>query len=151
VTRDGDTFLLRENESTFIPLGAVHRLENPGKTELELIEVQSGSYLGEDDIVRVEDVYGREKMDQAANASRRSARYEASERARRTSDLAAKNRATGFRCVPRHQVIRLMSGSRGAGYPDPVPVAGGYAICRAMCRQLCAGRRPSLAPDIGGA
>lgn len=60
VTRDDETFLLRENESTYIPLGAVHRLENPGKTMLELIEVQSGSYLGEDDIVRVEDVYGRE-------------------------------------------------------------------------------------------
>ncbi len=60
VTRDEETFLLRENESTYIPLGAVHRLENPGKTQLELIEVQSGTYLGEDDIVRVEDVYGRE-------------------------------------------------------------------------------------------
>ena len=60
VTRDDETFLLRENESTYIPLGAVHRLENPGKTMLELIEVQSGAYLGEDDIVRVEDVYGRE-------------------------------------------------------------------------------------------
>lgn len=60
VTRGEETFLLRENESTYIPLGAVHRLENPGKTMLELIEVQSGSYLGEDDIVRVEDVYGRE-------------------------------------------------------------------------------------------
>jgi len=60
VTRGEETFLLRENESTYIPLGAVHRMENPGKTMLELIEVQSGSYLGEDDIVRVEDVYGRE-------------------------------------------------------------------------------------------
>lgn len=61
VTRDDETFLLQENESTYIPLGAVHRLENPGKTNLELIEVQSGAYLGEDDIVRVEDVYGRGK------------------------------------------------------------------------------------------
>ena len=51
--------LLTENESVYIPLGAVHRLTNPGKVELELIEVQSGSYLGEDDIVRFEDVYGR--------------------------------------------------------------------------------------------
>ncbi|MGJ3263451.1 MAG: mannose-1-phosphate guanylyltransferase/mannose-6-phosphate isomerase [Salinarimonas sp.] len=51
--------LVHENESTFIPLGAVHRLENPGKIPLELIEVQSGSYLGEDDIVRLEDVYNR--------------------------------------------------------------------------------------------
>ena len=47
------------NESTFIPLGATHRLENPGKLPLEMIEVQSGSYLGEDDIVRFEDGYGR--------------------------------------------------------------------------------------------
>jgi mannose-1-phosphate guanylyltransferase/mannose-6-phosphate isomerase len=62
VTRNDETFLLRENESTYIPLGAVHRLENPGKTDLELIEVQSGAYLGEDDIVRVEDVYGREPV-----------------------------------------------------------------------------------------
>lgn len=59
VTRNEDVFLLAENESTFLPLGAVHRLRNPGKTPLELIEVQSGSYLGEDDIVRLEDVYGR--------------------------------------------------------------------------------------------
>ncbi|NRB40074.1 MAG: mannose-1-phosphate guanylyltransferase/mannose-6-phosphate isomerase [Pseudomonadales bacterium] len=53
--------LLTENESVYIPLGAVHRLSNPGKLNLELIEVQSGSYLGEDDIVRFEDVYGRVK------------------------------------------------------------------------------------------
>ena len=59
VTRDDKKFLLRENESTYIPLGAVHRMENPGIIPLELIEVQSGSYLGEDDIVRYEDEYGR--------------------------------------------------------------------------------------------
>lgn len=53
------TLLLSENQSTYIPLGTTHRLENPGKVPLELIEVQSGSYLGEDDIVRFEDVYGR--------------------------------------------------------------------------------------------
>ncbi len=51
--------ILRENESTYIPLGEVHRLENPGRIPLELIEVQSGSYLGEDDIVRLDDVYNR--------------------------------------------------------------------------------------------
>jgi len=51
--------MLRENESVYLPLGAVHRLLNPGKIPLELIEVQVGSYLGEDDIVRFEDVYGR--------------------------------------------------------------------------------------------
>lgn len=61
VTRGDDVFLLSENESTFIPLGVRHRLENPGKVALELIEVQSGSYLGEDDIVRFEDVYGRNR------------------------------------------------------------------------------------------
>jgi mannose-1-phosphate guanylyltransferase/mannose-6-phosphate isomerase len=59
VTCGENVFLLGENESTFIPLGSKHRLENPGKQPLELIEVQSGSYLGEDDIVRFEDVYGR--------------------------------------------------------------------------------------------
>lgn len=59
VTVDGSEIILRENESTYIPLGAVHRLENPGKIPLELIEVQSGSYLGEDDIVRLEDIYNR--------------------------------------------------------------------------------------------
>lgn len=59
VTRGEDVFLLGENESTFIPMGTKHRMENPGKVPLELIEVQSGSYLGEDDIVRFEDVYGR--------------------------------------------------------------------------------------------
>ena len=59
VTREDEQILLRENESVYLPLGAVHRLENPGKIDLELIEVQSGSYLGEDDIVRIEDTYGR--------------------------------------------------------------------------------------------
>jgi mannose-1-phosphate guanylyltransferase len=59
VTNGDKTFLLSENESTYIPIGVVHALENPGKVELELIEVQSGSYLGEDDIVRFEDIYGR--------------------------------------------------------------------------------------------
>ncbi|BBU31516.1 mannose-1-phosphate guanylyltransferase/mannose-6-phosphate isomerase [Burkholderia sp. THE68] len=59
VTRGDDKFLLSENESTFIPLGVRHRLENPGKVQLEIIEVQSGSYLGEDDIVRLDDCYGR--------------------------------------------------------------------------------------------
>ncbi len=59
VTRDNDVFELHANQSTYIPLGARHRLENPGSETLELIEVQSGSYLGEDDIVRYEDVYGR--------------------------------------------------------------------------------------------
>ncbi len=59
VTRGEEVFVLAENESTYIPLGAVHRLANPGKLPLELIEVQVGAYLGEDDIVRFEDVYGR--------------------------------------------------------------------------------------------
>jgi mannose-1-phosphate guanylyltransferase/mannose-6-phosphate isomerase len=59
VMRGEESFLLGENESTFIPMGTTHRLENPGKVPLHLIEVQSGSYLGEDDIVRFEDTYGR--------------------------------------------------------------------------------------------
>lgn len=60
VTRDDETFLLSENESTYIPIGGKHRLENPGHVPLEIIEVQSGSYLGEDDIVRFDDVYNRD-------------------------------------------------------------------------------------------
>ncbi len=60
VTRGENVFLMSENESTFIPLGETHRLENPGKIPLEMIEVQSGAYLGEDDIVRFSDQYGRE-------------------------------------------------------------------------------------------
>jgi len=60
ITRNDETFLLSENESTYIPIGATHRIENPGKMPLHLIEVQSGSYLGEDDIVRFEDNYGRQ-------------------------------------------------------------------------------------------
>ena len=59
VTRGDDVITLSENESTYIPLGITHRLENPGKIPLELIEVQSGSYLGEDDIERFDDKYGR--------------------------------------------------------------------------------------------
>ncbi len=59
VTNGDQEILLTENQSTYIPIGVVHRLENPGKFDLELIEVQSGGYLGEDDIVRFEDTYGR--------------------------------------------------------------------------------------------
>ena len=59
VTNGDNTFLLAENESTYIPIGVVHSLENPGEVPLEIIEIQSGSYLGEDDIVRLEDRYGR--------------------------------------------------------------------------------------------
>jgi mannose-1-phosphate guanylyltransferase/mannose-6-phosphate isomerase len=61
VTRGEETILLKENESTYIPVEMKHRLANPGDTPLEIIEVQSGSYLGEDDIVRFEDTYGRVK------------------------------------------------------------------------------------------
>jgi mannose-1-phosphate guanylyltransferase/mannose-6-phosphate isomerase len=59
VTRDDEVLMIRENESIYLPLGCVHRLDNPGRIPLTLIEVQSGSYLGEDDIVRLEDTYGR--------------------------------------------------------------------------------------------
>ena len=59
VTNGDKMFLLCENESTYIPIGVVHALENIGKVELDLIKVQTGSYLGEDDIVRFEDNYGR--------------------------------------------------------------------------------------------
>ena len=56
---NNQTLVLSENESTYIPLGSKHRLSNPGKIPLEIIEVQSGNYIGEDDIVRFEDKYGR--------------------------------------------------------------------------------------------
>jgi mannose-1-phosphate guanylyltransferase / mannose-6-phosphate isomerase len=59
VTNGEKVFLLEENQSTYIPIGVKHRLENPGKTDLEMIEVQSGSYLGEDDIIRFDDIYNR--------------------------------------------------------------------------------------------
>jgi mannose-1-phosphate guanylyltransferase/mannose-6-phosphate isomerase len=60
ITRGEETFLLEENQSTYIPIGVTHRIENPGKIPVHIIEVQSGSYLGEDDIVRFEDRYGRQ-------------------------------------------------------------------------------------------
>ena len=60
VTRGDDLVLVHENESIYLPIGTIHRMSNPGKIDLELIEVQTGSYLGEDDIIRIEDVYNRE-------------------------------------------------------------------------------------------
>ncbi|HQY22351.1 MAG TPA: mannose-1-phosphate guanylyltransferase/mannose-6-phosphate isomerase [Gammaproteobacteria bacterium] len=63
VTRGNETLLIHENESVYLPMGMKHRIENPGKIPLHLIEVQSGSYLGEDDIVRIEDAYGRAKLE----------------------------------------------------------------------------------------
>jgi mannose-1-phosphate guanylyltransferase len=62
ITNGEKTFLLNKNESTYIPVGVIHSLENIEKVKLELIEVQSGSYLGEDDIVRFHDVYGRSTL-----------------------------------------------------------------------------------------
>ncbi len=59
VTIGDDVRAVHENESVYIPIGSVHRLANPGKIDLELIEVQVGAYLGEDDIVRLHDIYGR--------------------------------------------------------------------------------------------
>ena len=59
MTRGEVKQIVHENESIFLPIGVVHRLANPGKINLELIEVQTGSYLGEDDIIRIEDVYNR--------------------------------------------------------------------------------------------
>ncbi|HMD72352.1 MAG TPA: cupin domain-containing protein, partial [Steroidobacteraceae bacterium] len=59
ITCDEKVFLLSENQSTYIPVGSTHRIENPGKVFLHIVEVQSGAYLGEDDIVRFEDNYGR--------------------------------------------------------------------------------------------
>ena len=63
VTKGKETILLAENESVDIPIGMIHSLENPGKVDLELIEIQTGSYLGEDDIIRLEDQYGRDLLD----------------------------------------------------------------------------------------
>jgi mannose-1-phosphate guanylyltransferase/mannose-1-phosphate guanylyltransferase/mannose-6-phosphate isomerase len=59
VHKDGENIMVTENESIYIPVGVVHSLENPGVIPLEMVEVQSGSYLGEDDIVRYQDNYGR--------------------------------------------------------------------------------------------
>ena len=59
VTVDGVAQLVTENQSVYVPLGSVHRMENPGKVPMVLIEVQTGAYLGEDDIIRYEDVYAR--------------------------------------------------------------------------------------------
>ena len=60
VTKGEEILLLAENESVYIPIGVVHALENPGEVDLELIEIQSGTYLGEDDIIRLQDRYGRD-------------------------------------------------------------------------------------------
>ena len=67
VTRSEEEKIVHENESIFLPIGVIHRLANPGKINLELIEVQTGSYLGEDDIVRIEDVYNRPSKDWRAS------------------------------------------------------------------------------------
>lgn len=69
VERNGETQLVGENQSTYIPFGCKHRLTNPGRIPMELIEVQSGAYLGEDDIVRFDDVYGRSDVEAAARAA----------------------------------------------------------------------------------
>lgn len=72
VSNNGETYLVRTNESTYIPAGHKHRLENPGEEDLVIIEVQSGEYVGEDDIVRFDDVYGRADVPTAANRTEQS-------------------------------------------------------------------------------
>ena len=67
---DGKERLLAENESTYIPVGSIHRLSNPGRIPLRIVEVQSGPYLGEDDIVRLEDIYGRLKTTEELDKER---------------------------------------------------------------------------------
>ena len=69
VTRGDEQFLLRENESAYVPVGVHHRLENPEGSTLEIIEVQSGDYLGEDDIVRFDDRYNRHQGEPADPSS----------------------------------------------------------------------------------
>ena len=64
VTRGSESFLLKEDSSTYISAGIAHRLENPGKIPLEVVEVQTGGYIGEDDITRLEDLYGRHRQDE---------------------------------------------------------------------------------------
>jgi mannose-1-phosphate guanylyltransferase/mannose-6-phosphate isomerase len=83
VTRDDEQVMLRENESIFLPRGCIHRLENPGTVPLNLIEVQSGDYLGEDDIVRIEDDFGRVPKSKGVRTKRRAARPIAGKHARR--------------------------------------------------------------------
>ena len=68
LTLDDKEVIFRENESAYIPIGAAHRLENPGKLPLSIIEVQNGKYLGEDDIVRLEDAYGRVEKEMKEDA-----------------------------------------------------------------------------------
>ena len=69
VERDDQEQLVGENQSTYIPMGCHHRLSNPGRIPVEMIEVQSGEYLGEDDIVRFDDVYGRSNAPKATNTT----------------------------------------------------------------------------------
>jgi mannose-6-phosphate isomerase-like protein (cupin superfamily) len=96
VTRGEERFLLAENQSTLIPLGVTHRFENAGKTPLEVIEVQSGGYLGEDDIVRFDDQYGR---DQAGGEAGNAALRQAALKARARGSLAAGRDAPGYAAI----------------------------------------------------
>jgi mannose-6-phosphate isomerase-like protein (cupin superfamily) len=93
VTRGEERFLLAENQSTLIPLGVTHRFENAGKTPLEVIEVQPGGYLGEDDIVRFDDQYGR---DQAGGEAGNAALRQAALRGRARGLVGGRSRCSGI-------------------------------------------------------
>ncbi|MCB2108551.1 MAG: mannose-1-phosphate guanylyltransferase/mannose-6-phosphate isomerase [Rhodobacteraceae bacterium] len=94
VTRDKDDFLLRENESTFIPAGTVHRLANPGHVDLHMIEVQSGEYVGEDDIVRLVDDYGRSGGEGAGGGRARTPSRKAKAKGKAAAKKAPKSSKT---------------------------------------------------------
>jgi len=111
VTCGAKTFVLHENESTFLPAGAVHRLANPGKVELHMIEVQSGEYVGEDDIVRIADDYGRTGGEKAGEAPAKKPREKAKAakkpklktKVRRKAGAVPSNRRVARRGSPRRR------------------------------------------------
>ena len=131
VTRDDETLLVRENESIYLPLGCVHRLENPGRIPLTLIEVQSGAYLGEDDIVRFDDVYNR-------TSSGLTHRQDPARSGRRSTDMRLGRQMQAVE----HQ---HRSRSRSARRALTFSVGGGSP---ASCTNASAPANPTIAPSI---
>ena len=121
VTNDNKEFILRENESTFIPAGTIHRLANPGQVDLHMIEVQSGEYVGEDDIVRITDEYGRSAGESSGPRTKAKAKKKSKSKTKNDSPVGSRRKADPKAAVQRSARRRVVRPATKTASKKPSP------------------------------
>ena len=121
VTNDNKEFILRENESTFIPAGTIHRLANPGQVDLHMIEVQSGEYVGEDDIVRITDEYGRSAGASSGPRTKAKAKKKSKSKTKNDSPVGSRRKADPKAAVQRSARRRVVRPATKTASKKPSP------------------------------